>query len=312
MRPSLLDAATHRENPNMTRDLYSEVSARIIAELESGALPWVKPWSATPGQNVPCNAVSNRPYSGCNVILLWLARGKGWPTPRFLTFKQAIEAGGSVRKGEHGTKVIFVKQLIVRDNKGEEADERTIPMLREYTVFNVAQCENLPDHIVNGKPARVRNPDARDELADSFLAATGADIREGSGEAYYLPSHDFITMPAFAAFKSADSFYNVAFHELTHWTGAKSRIDRDLKNRFGTQAYAAEELIAELSAAFLAAEFSFDGDVRHAGYIKTWIHLLKSDKRAFFTAASKAQAAADYLRGLALRDPAEEPLPMAA
>jgi antirestriction protein ArdC len=299
-----------------TRDLYSEVSARIIAELESGALPWVKPWSATPGQNVPCNAVSNRPYSGCNVILLWMARGRGWPTPRFLTFKQAAEAGGSVRKGEHGTKVIFVKQLIVRDNKGEEPEERVVPMLREYTVFNVAQCDGLPDHIVHGKPQRVRNPDTRDELADSFLAATNAEIREGSGEAYYVPSHDFITMPAFAAFKSADSFYSVAFHELTHWTGAKSRLDRDLKNRFGTQAYAAEELIAEIGAAFLAAEFGFDGDVRHAGYIATWIGLLKSDKRAFFTACSRAQQAADYLRGLALREPVptetDEPVPMAA
>jgi antirestriction protein ArdC len=95
----------------MQRDLYSEVSARIIAELETGALPWVKPWSATPGQNVPCNAVTNRPYSGCNVILLWLARGKGWPTPRFLTYKQATEAGGNVRKGEHGTMVVFVKTV---------------------------------------------------------------------------------------------------------------------------------------------------------------------------------------------------------
>jgi antirestriction protein ArdC len=300
-----VDAAKPEET-TMTRDLYTEVSARIIAELEAGALPWVKPWSATPGQNTPCNAISNRPYSGCNVILLWLARGRGWPTPRFLTFKQAQEAGGSVRKGEHGTKVIFVKQLIVRDKNGEgEEDQKTIPMLREYTVFNVAQCDGLPDRIVNGKPVRVRNPDIRDELADSFLAATKADIREGAGEAYYVPGHDFISMPAFAAFKGADHFYNVAFHELTHWTGHKSRLDRDLRGRFDRQAYAAEELIAELGSAFLAAEFGFDGDVRHAGYIQTWISLLKSDKRAFFTACSKAQAAADYLRGLALAEPAE-------
>jgi antirestriction protein ArdC len=295
----------------MQRDLYSEVSARIIAELETGALPWVKPWSATPGQNVPCNAVSNRPYSGCNVILLWLARGKGWATPRFLTFKQALEAGGNVRKGEHGTRVIFIKQLIVRDKpgEGEEPEERIVPMLREYTVFNVAQCDGLPDHIVNGKPQRVRNPDTRDDLADAFMAATNADIKEGAGEAYYQPGHDFINLPAFAAFKGADHYYNVAFHELTHWTGHKSRLNRDLRGRFDRQAYAAEELIAELGAAFLAAEFGFDGDVRHAGYIASWIGLLKSDKRAFFTAASKAQQAADYLRGLALREPVpvEEP-----
>ena len=153
--------------------------------------------------------------------------------------------------------------------QGEEAETRLVPMLREYTVFNVDQCENLPDSVRAGKPMRVRNPDTRDALADEFLRSTGADIREGHGEAYYVPSHDFISMPAFEAFKGADHFYNVAFHELTHWTGHKSRLDRDLKNRFGARDYAAEELVAELGAAFLCAEFGFDGDVRNAGYIAT-------------------------------------------
>jgi antirestriction protein ArdC len=288
------------------RDLYSEVTSRILEELERGAAPWVEPWSATPWQNVPQNAVSNRPYSGCNVILLWLTRGSGWPTPRFLTFKQAQEAGGSVRKGERGTKVYFVKQLRVTETKEGEAHDKLFPMMREYTVFNVAQCDGLPASVVQGKAARVRNPDTRDTLADEFLASSSAVIREGPGEAYYAPGQDFISLPAFTAFKGADHYYNVAFHELTHWTGHKARLDRDLKGRFGQQAYAAEELVAELGAAFLAAEFSFDGDVRHAGYIATWIGLLRSDKRAFFTAASKAQAAADYLRGLALAEPIAE------
>jgi antirestriction protein ArdC len=287
----------------MKRDLYADVSARIVVELERGAAPWVKPWSAAAGQNVPQNAVTSRPYSGCNVILLWLARDRGWGSPRFLTFNQAQEAGGHVRKGEHGTKVYFVKQLQVKDGDGEESESRLIPMMREYTVFNVDQCEGLSDTIRACKPMRVRNPDTRDKLADEFLRSTGADIREGHGEAYYVPSHDFISMPAFQAFKGADHFYNVIFHELTHWTGHKSRLDRDLKNRFGSRDYAAEELVAELGAAFLSAEFGFDGDVRNAGYIATWIELLKADKRAFFTACSKASKAADYLRGLALAEP---------
>src|SRR5258707_8220541 len=162
----------------MQRDLYAEVSARILAELERGAAPWVKPWSATPGQHVPQNAVTSRPYSGCNVILLWLARNRGWATPRFLTFKQALDAGGNVRKGEHGTKVYFVKQLQIKDRDGEDNEARLIPMMREYTVFNVDQCESLPDRLKIGKPLRVRNPDTRDGLADEFLRATGADIRE--------------------------------------------------------------------------------------------------------------------------------------
>jgi antirestriction protein ArdC len=149
---------------------------------------------------------------------------------------------------------------------------------------------------------KVRNPDERDATIDEFLGCSGASIREGFGEAYYRLGDDYISLPAFAAFKSAAHFYGVAFHELGHWTGDKSRLDRDLKHRFGERAYAAEELVAELTAAFLCAEFSLDGDLRHAGYIASWIGLLKADKRAIFTACSKAQAAADYLRGLALQD----------
>jgi antirestriction protein ArdC len=234
----------------MKRDPYAEVSAHIVAELEAGAAPWIKPWSATPGANTPCNAVTDRPYSGCNVVRLWMAQAAGYRTPRFLTFKQALELGGHVRKGERGTKVYFVKQLQIREDADGDTPTRLVPMMREYTVFNVDQCENLPDSVTTGKPQRIRNPDSRDDLADEFLRSTGADIHEGHGEAFYVPSRDFISMPAFDAFRGADHFYNVAFHELTHWTAHKSRLDRDLKNRFGSRNYAAEELIAELGAAF--------------------------------------------------------------
>jgi antirestriction protein ArdC len=287
----------------MRRDLYAEVSARIIAELEAGAAPWIKPWSATAGANTPCNAMTNRPYSGCNVVLLWMAQAAGYRTPRYLTFKQASELGGHVRKSERGTKVYFVKQLQVRDKGADdEAATRIVPMMREYTVFNVEQCENLPDRVLTLGEVKRRNPDERDATIDQFLACSGATIREGFGEAYYRPSDDYISLPRFEAFKSAATFYGVAFHELGHWTGHRSRLDRDLRGRFGERAYAAEELVAELCAAFLCAEFSIDGDIRHAAYIQSWIGLLKADSRAFFTACSKAQAAADYLRGLALRD----------
>jgi antirestriction protein ArdC len=287
----------------MKRDLYADVSRRILAELETGAAPWVKPWSQTPGLNHPHNAATGRPYSGCNVVLLWTTRGR-WATPRFLTFKQASELGGNVRRGEHGTKVYFVKQLQVRyKNADDQAATRLIPMLREYTVFNIEQCENLPDRVVNPVTKGPRNSDARDTIADEFLAVTKADIREGAGEAYYAAGADFVSMPAFEAFRSRDQFYATAFHELGHWTGHKSRLDRTFGQRFGDRAYAAEELVAELCSAFLCAEFSIDSDVRHAGYIAHWVELLKVDTRAFFTAANKAQAAADYLRGLALAEP---------
>src|ERR1700738_268368 len=288
----------------MKRDLYEEVSARIVVELERGAAPWVKPWSATAGMNTPCNAVTNRPYSGCNVVLLWIARSAGYRVPRFVTYKQALELGGHVRKGEHGTKVYFVKQLQIKNGDDEEAETRVIPMLREYTVFNVDQCENLPARVMTVGDIKPRNRDERDATIDEFLACSGANIREGSGEAYYRPSDDFISLPRFQDFKSAAHFYGTAFHELAHWTGHEARLNRNLRLRFGDRAYAAEELVAELCAAFLCAEFSIDGDMRHAGYIQSWIGLLKHDCRAFFTACSKAHAAADYLRGVALRDQA--------
>jgi antirestriction protein ArdC len=210
----------------MKRDLYAEVSTRIIAELERGAAPWIKPWSATAGMNVPCNAVTNRPYSGCNVILLWMAQQASYRMPRYLTFRQAVELGGHVRKGEHGTKVYFVKQLQVRDKDVDDAAEaRIVPMLREYTVFNVDQCEGLPARVMTAGTVKPRNQDERDGVIDEFLACSGADIREGAGEAYYRPSDDYISLPAFSAFKSAAHFYGVTFHELGHWTGHKSRLD---------------------------------------------------------------------------------------
>jgi antirestriction protein ArdC len=235
-----------------------------------------------------------------------MAQATGYTTPRFLTFKQAMDLGGNVRKGERGTKVYFVKQLQVRDKGADDGSAtRLVPMMREYTVFNVDQCENLPARIVMPGDVKPRNVDERDATIDEFLIGSGATIREGFGEAYYRPSDDVISLPRFEAYKNAAHFYSTAFHELGHWTGHKSRLARDLRHRFGERAYAAEELVAELCSAFLCAEFSIDGDLRHAGYIQNWIGLLKADSRAFFTACSKAQAGADFLRGLALAKPAE-------
>src|ERR1700692_4890890 len=179
MRPIVVASAITARQA-MKRDLYAEVSTRIVAELEAGAAPWVKPWSATPGANSPCNAVSNRPYSGCNVVLLWMAQAARYRTPRFLTFKQALELGGNVRKGEHGTKVYFVKQLQVRDKGADdEASTRIVPMMREYTVFNVDQGENLHARVLTVGQVTRRNPDERDPTIDDFLVCSGADIREG-------------------------------------------------------------------------------------------------------------------------------------
>jgi antirestriction protein ArdC len=290
----------------MAIKIYNDVTARILGELEKGAAPWVKPWSATPGKNIPHNAATGNAYSGCNVILLWMAQGE-FTSPRWLTFKQALDLGGHVRKGEK-SRATIVKVLNLQGkpkDDGEEGDRFTT--IKPYAVFNVDQCEGLPEHILNPEPIKARHEDERDATIDEFIAASGADFRDdvGGDRAYYSPSRDFVAMPAFAAFKSATNYYATAFHELAHWTGHTTRLDRDFSKskRFGDQAYAAEELVAELTSAFLCAEFNLDGELRHAGYIESWIKLLKHDDRAFFTAASKAQAAAQFLRDRALAEP---------
>jgi antirestriction protein ArdC len=273
--------------------VYQEVTDRIIAELERGAIPWTKPWKARPqnGGFLPHNVVTGRAYHGINVPILWCqADMLGYPTHSWLTFKQAKEKGGSIRKGEKATQVVFTKKLRIKDELTEE--DKQISMVRGYFVFNAAQVDGLPD-----PPATAEvPPEARHSAAESFIAATHANIRYGGNEACFVPSLDYIEMPPFSAFKTAEGFYCTELHECTHWSGHESRLDRNLTGRFGTRSYAAEELVAELGAAFLCAHLSIEGELRHAGYIAEWIELFRHDERAIFTAAAKAQQAADYLR----------------
>jgi antirestriction protein ArdC len=285
----------------MSRNLYREVTDRILTELRNGALPWVKPWSSiAPSAAIPQNALTQRPYSGMNVVLLW-GLTNIYPTARFLTYKQALQCGGSVKKGEKGYSIYFFGTATQRDGEGDEDDRKAFRFLRYYTVFNVAQCENLPNAITGGKRVKPRNLDKRDVLADEFTSSIGADVREGHGEAYYAPGKDFVSMPGFLSFSSADSFYSTLFHELGHWTGHEKRLDR-VFGKFGSQGYAAEELTAELTAAFLCAEFGFDNGLRHAGYIEHWIKLLTDHDKAFVNAAAQAQKAADFMRSKALQE----------
>ncbi len=283
------------------RNLYTEVSDRIVAQLEAGCVPWVKPWRPVRGGNTPCNATTGNFYNGCNVILLWMAcASSGFATPRFLTFKQAKGVGGNVKAGEHGTKIYFVSRMIKKNENGEI--ENKYGFLKEYTVFNVDQCENLSTKVAEGEAVPVKTVAERNADADDFVTATKAKVNYGGDRACYIPTIDIINMPKLEAFNTADNFYATTFHELAHWTGHKSRLDRDLLNRFGDNAYVAEELVAELTSAFVCAEFGFEGKTQHAEYIATWIKVIKDDPKAIFTAANKATGAATYLRELALKD----------
>lgn len=282
----------HTEAAMKIAAVYRTVTQSIIAELEQGAAPWVKPWKGGGRIGImPANAVTGHHYRGINVPILWHAADThGFPSHAWLTFKQALDKGAHVRKGEKGTQIVFTKQLAVKKDDAED-EERQISMLRAFTVFNVAQVEGLdvPDAALGQSP-----PTAG--AADAFAAATGADIRHGGDRACFVPSLNFVALPHPEMFENEEQYQATKLHELVHWSGHKSRLNRDLNNRFGTQAYAAEELVAELGAAFLCAHLGVQGQLRHAGYIESWLTLLKSDDRAIFTAASKASVAADYLR----------------
>lgn len=271
-------------------DLYQSVTDRIVAALEAGTVPWVKPWrNDRSGGALPHNAVTRRAYHGINVALLWMQEAAaGYATPQWLTFKQAADLGGNVRKGEKGTQIVFWRFRDVKDSQTGET--RKIPMLRTYYVFNVAQCDDLELPTAKARPAI--GPTEIDALVDR----TGAVIAHGGDSACYSPSRDAINMPNRAAFKTLHDYHSTLLHELTHWTGHASRCARDLSGRFGNQAYAAEELIAEMGSAFLCAALNVPHEqLQHADYVANWLQVLRNDNRAIFTAAKAAQVAADFI-----------------
>ena len=272
------------------KDLYAHVTDSIIAIMEAGATSRIT-WAQT-GHGIPCNHKSGVPYQGVNVLLLWAKTMiRGYSTDRWLTYKQATELGGQVRKGEKGVQCVFFK-TIERDSKNTENDDdgattETVRVISPFWLFNLDQIDDI------NKPQTAAQLDEfqQIEAAEKVLTQSGALIREAGERAFYRPSTDEIHMPERNRFASEIEFYSVALHELTHWTGAGHRLARDFSGRFGTQAYAFEELIAELGSAFLNAELGFSAATipNHAGYIESWLKVLRNDKRAIFTAANAGE-----------------------
>lgn len=281
--------------------LYDEVTAKIIDQLEEGIFPWVRPWSkslAAPG--LPRNAVTQRAYSGINILILWGAVIEdGYPSQDWLTFRQAVAAGGCVRKGERGRTVFYADRFVPKAERESDAgsneseDARGIAFLKRFTVFNVAQCEGLPGGLT-AEPAALPERELH-EHAEALIAATGADFRIGGAEAYYAPCADYVQVPPQPAFHHQIDYYRTALHELGHWTGHASRLARNQTGRFGSAAYAREELVAELASAFLCAALGIAPTVRHADYLGSWLAVLRDDNRAIFRAASQASKAAEFL-----------------
>lgn len=277
-------------------DLYAHVTDSIIASIEAGTPAWRKPWTGEKG-GAPFPLRSNgEPYSGINVLMLWLAADeKGYRAPRWFTYKQAQAAGGQVRKGEKSSSVVKYGTFEREDEKTGE--ERRLPYLKAYRVFNAEQIDGLPAeyHGTPAEPARDMGTEADPEL-DAFFAATGLEIRTtDEPQAYYLPSEDYIHMPPIATFRDAAGYYSTLAHESCHATGHTSRLDRF--SRFNDRkSYAFEELIAEIGNCMVCARLGLTPDFGQSGaYVKSWLRALNDHKRLIFKAASEAQKASDFL-----------------
>ncbi len=294
-------------------DVYDRVTSQIVAQLEQGVRPWLQPWNAGHAAGPVCRPLrhNGKPYSGVNILTLWMtAELAGFGCPYWLTFQQTKELGGFVKKGEHGSQVVYARTFTrTGENDAGEATEEKIPFLKTYTVFNATQCEGLPQHYYQLAQPQMSTLE-RIERAEEFFQNTRADIRSGGDRAFYSPAADYIQLPPFETFRDAESHGATLAHELTHWTRHASRLNRDFgQKRFGDDGYAVEELVAELGSAFLCADLRITPEVRddHASYLAHWLRVLKQDKRAIFTAASHASRAVDFLHGLQPGATAEQP-----
>lgn len=286
-------------------DVYSRVTAKIVADLEQGVRPWLKPWSAEHAAGKITRPLRHNglPYSGINVLMLWgAALEQGFVAPIWMTFRQSKELGAHVRKGEKGSLVVYANSVTKKEESddGEEV-EREVHFLKGYSVFNIEQIEGLPEHYYGKPERRFPSPELRHQAAKTFFAATGATVRYGGGQAYYSKQGDYIRMPPIEAFRDEESFWATLGHETLHWSGGPNRLAREFgRKAWGDEAYAKEELVAELGSAFLCADLELTPEVRedHAAYLQSWLKVLKSDVRAIFQAAAHAQRAVDYLHRL--------------
>ncbi|MFK4057935.1 ArdC family protein [Brevundimonas sp. NPDC046655] len=276
-------------------DPHAEITALILADLEAGVRPWSRPWTTQGAVSRPLRH-DGEPYHGVNVLTLWVRAARcGYGRPVWMTFRQALALGGAVRKGEKGVPVVYAAPAAGDDRDDQPEARRSGRFLKRYIVFNLDQIEGLGDRYP--PPDR---PNAADRIhhAERYFAASGADIREGGDTACYRPDADAVHMPAFEAFRDREAYYAVLAHELVHWTGHSSRLDRDLKlGRFGDEAYAREELVAELGAAFVCADLGLTLEPRpdHAAYIASWLRVLRNDTRFIVAAAAHAERAARFL-----------------
>jgi antirestriction protein ArdC len=271
-----------------TSDIYQEVTDKIVTALETGTAPWLRPWKSGVGTAlVPHNAVTGRAYNGINWLVLACAAytSTGW-----LTYKQAQDLGGNVRKGEKGTRIVFWSFPKMEDK--ETGKEKVVPFAKPYTVFNLDQCEGLDVAKLKTFTPAV----AGDSPINDIAARHNVRLNHGGDKAFFSPMSDSIGMPSADAFTTPAHYASTLAHELVHWTGHEARLARTFGKRFGDDAYAFEELVAEIGSAFVCATTGIALDnLQHADYVGSWLKVLKADKRAIFTASSQAKKAAEFL-----------------
>jgi antirestriction protein ArdC len=283
-----------------TKDVYQIVTDRIVEQLETGVNPWAKPWAEGAAISRPLR-FNGQPYRGINVLILWWsALCRGYENPTWMTYNQAKALGGQVRKGENSEMVVYYTKIKIQDKATGE--EKSIPLLRNFSVFNVAQIDNLPaKYSAKIEHEYERNPKDRIPHVDAFFENTGAKVHHHGSRAFYSPTNDDITLPELTKFKDAESYYSTRGHETVHWTRHETRLNRTFGyERWGDEGYAMEELVAEIGAAFLCADLGIALAPRddHAQYIAHWLKVLKNDKKAIFTAASAAEKASTFLHDL--------------
>jgi antirestriction protein ArdC len=291
------DRHTRRASESLPRDPMQEFASLIIAELENGVKPWVRPWDTDKagGPQAPFNPATGKRYHGINVLILGMdLRAFQSGDPRWMTYQQARENDWQVKKGERSTTIFFTKSY-ESDHEESEDSRKIVRVFRHHAVFHASQIEGIPAYAA---PSIEEAPWTRPEASEIIMKNSGAIVRIGGDRAFYCPETDHIQVPPDHAFLGPEEFAAAELHELAHWTGHPSRLNRDLRNRFGSSAYAMEELRAELASAFVANEIGIPTDIpHHASYIASWIKALKDDKREIFRAAADAQRIANMELG---------------
>lgn len=279
--------------------IRKEVTATIIKALESGTSPWQRPWDPGAGGAWPHNCITGHNYRGVNFPYLLCCQGE-YPTAQWLTFRQAKASGGTVRKGEKASLVVFAKPLIIKETNAQGKEEKKkIFFLRQTPVFNIAQCDNvkLPKKEQAKDDVEPKPESQIVKETKAFMKERGVKVKHtAEGRAFYRPSDDTVTMPKPDTFKTGEGYAATAYHETVHWTGHESRCKRDLKNSFGTAEYAFEELVAEIGAAMICHQQGVSSEMpNHASYIKSWIKKLKDDSSFIFKASKLSEQAINHL-----------------